>query len=300
MDESLLIDSKNFLLLRVCFFSTTLSVFVTTIFLIIFLKKVEIKNSLAAKLILILSINDIFNWGQVWVYDLYILITEKSIKSIGEKGCEIMGFFNNLTCMSTITITSFICFMIYISTVWEIFIQLNFLIILIGIIIISIMLGLLPFIKEGYGEMNDLTCWIKNSEDAFYTYYLILYFSFALEFYFILHSLKSIYKKPFDEKFKRKTKIYLIFFPLSVVVAWFFGLLQNLFNNITGDNFYILDLLDFLFEPFVGIFNTLIYMMINKEVRDYVINKIYWCKQEINKEKSNDLNDELTHSIIDN
>lgn len=270
------ITYNTYYLLCISFCSTTFSTFFSTIFLIIFIKKVDVRNLLASKLILLLSINDILNWGQVWVYDLYLLIKDRDIEIIGEIPCEIIGFFNNFTCILTIIITSSICFMVYLTTVLEKFVKYNFTVILFGIMIISVLLSCLPFINNNYGRTNGISCWIKTKENAFYSYYLILYFMFVLQFYFILHSLKSINKKPYDENFKKSMKIYLIFFPMCILIAWFPGLLQNLINIITeNENIFGLDVLDYCFEPLIGVFNPLIYMMINKEVKNYVKTKIF-------------------------
>lgn len=294
----------------VSFCSCSLAVSISLIFCIFFVKNGNYNANFPSRLVFFLTINDIVNWLQLWIYDLIVIVTQTKV---AQEYCVIFAFFNNFTCLLTLTITFTICFLSYLSTVWQINIEKErTYIVLLIIILITFAMNSIPLIWNNYGETptNFQVCWISSPEIQFYGYYIILILFFLIEIYLITHSLFRIYRLPFLNRiFKRKLLAYLILFPLNLFIAWLPGMILDIMlfaDESFGDHYfsYILDLMDSLFEPFEAIFNCVIYLGIEENLRRKVFrffysnNHVEEQEGSINSEINTDDNNNNNKSIL--
>lgn len=254
------------------FSSCSLSIPVTAIFLYFFLKNGNIESSFPSRLVFLLSANDMINWTVLWISDLVLIA---SGKHLSKDFCNVYSIFNHFFMILTLMISFTICFFSYLCAVWRknITKKEGRYVILI-ILLISFVLTLIPYFLGAFGYSNSkkfIACWLATSEDQFWHFYFILYICFLLEIYLIFHSLICIYKLPFvDGKFKKKLIAYLSFYPLNLFLTWLPGITLNilLIQDKENNYSYTLDMLDSFSQPLEGIFNCLIYLNINENLRN--------------------------------
>ena len=275
-----------------CFFS----VFFNASFLCFYIRFGQIRNNFASQLILILSICDLLCWGQSLLMNLYLLFTDQTVYDFQDSLCISLAFLMNLSSM-TIMITIFlISFSIYLSTVKNIVITDHKFKLYFSAIFFIIILSALPFITNDYGKADSMLCWIVGKPMSFFSYYLVIWVIFLIDFYFIARTLYVIKKLPIVEHLKIKLKRHLILFPLIFIFSYSAGFLNSFIGLFYEKGIFWLGIVDYVLEPMDGVLNPLAYMLINDKVRNGI--KSFLCFQKKNSKKKEENDDSKIESIL--
>lgn len=224
------------------------------------------KDNYPFRLIFILSFCDILVWAMRIESNLIKLSTGTTMYKINEPLCVFAGFAWNFLILLNVIMTFLISLSLFLKMLnidprkYEIhFYFFSF--------IYAILFSCVPFFDDiGYGEVDQIKCWVTHDSYRFASFYSHLWIIFILNIIFLcyfFHFLKR--KKVFCPEVYALTK-KLIFFPIIMGICWTEPSLRRICILANYDSF-TLKLLQYIFMPCQGIANAFVYGLVNEDVK---------------------------------
>lgn len=257
--------SKQMALMITLIFSSSLSVFMSTLIFIFYVLFSSFRKSFSSQLIISISVLDIITWTLRIISSAYSLAHDfETFENSAPAACQIFGFlFSFLNLM-----TFFLVLTIGVSLFLDFFYAINlekykktifFLVFLVAFII-----AFIDVLLDAYGKViNDVKCWINDYKVRILTFYIVLWFVFLVDCILMGAIIYRLKKVAINTEVQTKLIWKFSLFPLFMLITWGPTSIRRLLNT----NYYPFELFIYFITPLQGFFNAFAYGLINKDVK---------------------------------
>lgn len=251
----------TYLYLVISFISVVFSI----ICVIFYYKYTYFKNNYAAKLIVLLSIADIFGWTPGIITSLQTIIENQTQNEFSESGCVFMAiwktFFNNMTNVCVLMIAVFLYININLERNPHDFQKRCYILAFFIIVVLTV----IPLAIDEYGDVDGSTCWIKGYYmrlGVFYIPFIVMVFLDIVLTGITIHKIRKINGQ------KKSLIVKFISFPVIMIFCWGPGTVKRILDNFMDENdLIVLKYIMYINMPLQGILNPIAYLFINDSLR---------------------------------
>jgi hypothetical protein len=222
---------------------------------IIFIRKRDLGNSYAHRLIFIISLTDVLIWGNQSFNYFFYLVRDNDLEDLSYTYCVISSVFRcfngliNLYCIFLIGLS------IYVNRILRkdplMYEKPAYII----IFVLSIVISFTPAILGRYGKLDNIQCWIPDPITNFLVYYLTVIFVLVLNTFFIIRVILKQWGTAILRELISKISLY----PIILLISWFPGIIKIM----TGIDHPIIVVFTYCCMPLQGILNPFIYGQIH-------------------------------------
>ena len=261
-------NNQKVILLTTFIISCALSVIMSLLIFVFYILYSSIRKNFASQLIITISLMDFFTWGLRLISSIYTLSNNfKTYEESSHFICTLSGFlfsFFNLIVFFAVLIIGF-----------SLFLQFNYSMdisskrkyIFAFIFIISFILSCIPLITDSYGKIDDVKCWIMDYWNRIFTFYIILWIIFIIDFVLIIKVILKLRRMKIDSNIQKKLIWKFALFPILMFISWAPSSIRRLMDT---HNFG-LEVFMYAAMPLQGVFNPIAYGLINSDVKEKIL-----------------------------
>lgn len=236
------------------FFSAFFSSLFSMITCIIFLRYRNLSNNYASRLIFILSLTDVFVWGNHSLNFIYFLASDNDLDELSNNYCILSSIFRCFNGLINLYCIFSIGFSLYINIIFNINPLKYENTTMIITFFLSLILSLIPIPLNHYGKLDNIQCWITDPFTNFFVFYLSVLFVLVSNTYFVAKVIINFSREKQTNLIRELvTRIFL--YPLILFVSW----LPNIIRVLSGRNDEVLIIFSYTCMPLQGILNPFIY-----------------------------------------
>ena len=238
-----------------------------------FFFKYPFMRTMAGKLILYMCIFEVTSFVPSIITSVYYLVHRNTLDEENPIFCSILGFlltFSDIFKNLIVLTISFFCFL----EIWYVINPFKYeKFAYFTMFIISAFLATIPFYaytdKKGYGNIDNVQCWIRSHGVALLVFYLPLVIIFILSCITMFLCLKKFRQNP---NYQTNHLLKFFVFPFIMFISYILPLirrfLQNYSNGEDDDKDDALVYIMYMFVQMHGVFNAISYVYINKFIRE--------------------------------
>lgn len=257
--------SKGMALMITLIFSSSLSVFMSTVIFIFYLLYSSFRKSFSSQLIISISILDIITWTLRIISSAYSLAHDfETFEDSAPAACQIFGFLFSFLNLMTFFLVLTIGISLFLDFFYAINLEKKKKTIFFLVFMVAFIIAFIDILIDGYGKVNhDVKCWINDYKIRLLTFYIVIWLVFLVDFILMAAIIYRLKKVAINTEVQTKLIWKFSLFPLFMLITWGPTSIRRLLNT----NYYPFELFIYFITPLQGFFNAFAYGLINRDVK---------------------------------
>lgn len=263
-----------------------ISVLAALVVVVFYFRYRRFRKQLLSTLIFMLSVLDIFCWGNIIITTSYFLRNQENIARFSPGFCAFLACFWNFSEFCNFGVTLIISISLYMALMRNIdpikYKKQMFT----SVFTISLILSIIPFFIEGnsdivheglehmsYGPVDDVKCWITHRGLRIYLFYVPLWLVCIVNIAVLVIFFKGLHLR-FYADLHNQYQIRFELFPAIMMGCYFMGSIRRIWEMVENCDDCTPSALEFIMYstmPLQGLFNTIVYGMFEEFIRLRII-----------------------------